>query len=193
MSAAALRSRGAGRRAALPTSGILFPLDSTYAHAGLALPTAKRISPDDIPMPYRPLLVHEQDMTPTLERHVGGEVVLRPLSVLVNEGWYLRRVLLAQQSSGRPVEMGAVRLKLGVFPARIRAQIVRNEIPLGRLLRAGDVDYRSQPCAFLAVTPNAEMMGVFWMRGPLTLYGRRTEVMLGGVKVGDIVEVLPPL
>ena len=39
--------------------------------------------------------------------------------------------------------------------------------------------------------PNPEMMGVFWMREPRTLYGRRTEVIRHGSKVGDIVEVLP--
>jgi hypothetical protein len=35
------------------------------------------------------------------------------------------------------------------------------------------------------------MMGVFWMREPRTLYGRRTEVLLDGRAIGDIVEVLP--
>ena len=44
---------------------------------------------------------------------------------------------------------------------------------------------------FLAVTPNPEMMGVFWMREPRTLYGRQTEVLLDGRRIGDIVEVLP--
>jgi hypothetical protein len=44
---------------------------------------------------------------------------------------------------------------------------------------------------FLAVIPNPEMMGVFWMREPKTLYGRRTEMIRNGTKIGDIVEVLP--
>jgi hypothetical protein len=35
------------------------------------------------------------------------------------------------------------------------------------------------------------MMGVFWMREPRTLYGRRTEMVHDGRKIGDIVEVLP--
>ena len=64
-------------------------------------------------------------------------------------------------------------------------------MPLGRLLRDGGVDYRSRPTAFLAVTPNPEMMGVFWMREPRTLYGRQTEMSIDGRKVGDIVEILP--
>ena len=39
--------------------------------------------------------------------------------------------------------------------------------------------------------PNPEMMGVFWMREPRVLYGRRTEIIRRGRKIGDIVEVLP--
>jgi hypothetical protein len=77
------------------------------------------------------------------------------------------------------------------FSERIRRQILANAIPIGRLLRDRGVQYESRPKAFLAVTPNSEMMGVFWMREPRTLYGRRTEMIHKGCKIGDIVEVLP--
>jgi hypothetical protein len=100
-------------------------------------------------------------------------------------------VLLVQEYSGRPVEMGAIRIKLDSFNARLRANIRRNEVPLGRLLRDAGFDFRSEPRVFLSIAPNAEMMGVFWMREPRTLYGRQTEVISKGVKIGDIVEVLP--
>ena len=64
-------------------------------------------------------------------------------------------------------------------------------MPLGRILRDGGVDFTSVPREFFAVEPNPEMMGVFWMREPRTLYGRRTEMIRNGAKIGDIVEVLP--
>jgi hypothetical protein len=172
-------------------NGILFPLDLAYTMAGVPAPVVKEISPKDIPLPYRGLLVHENDMTVTLERHFGGAVVLRTLSTEQNGNWYLRRVLLVQEYSGRPVEMGAIRLLIEVFPHRVRSQILRNERPLGRLLRDGGVDFKSQPRVFLQVQPNPEMMGVFWMREPRTLYGRQTELQMGGEKIGDIVEILP--
>ncbi len=171
--------------------GILYPLDFVYARAGVAQPSVKRIAPPDIPEPYRSLLVHESDMTITLERHFGGRVTLRPLSTFTVGGSYFRRVLLAQEYSGRPVEMGAIRMKLDVFSPRIRALIHANEVPLGRILRDGGVDFKSVAKVFLEITPNPEMMGVFWMREPRTLYGRQTEVIHHGAKIGDIVEVLP--
>jgi chorismate-pyruvate lyase len=173
------------------TNGLLFPLDFVYARSGVALPHVERIDADSIPLPYRSLLVHTTDMTLTLERHFGGRVALRPLATFTSGPWYFRRVLLAQEYTGRPVEMGAIRIKVGAFAERIRRQILKNDVPLGRLLRDGGVKYESRPKAFFAVTPNPEMMGVFWMREPRTLYGRRTEMIRDGAKIGDIVEVLP--
>ena len=183
-----------GRRSQLvkvARDGILYPLDLVYVRAGVELPRVRTVEPDEIPLPYRSLLVHENDMTLTLERHFGGRVVLRSLSTFTMGQWYFRRVLLVQEFSGRPLEMGAIRMKLRAFTQRIREQILANRIPLGRILRDGRVDYQSRPKSFLSVTPNGEMMGVFWMREPRTLYGRRTEIFQRGTKIGDIVEVLP--
>ena len=180
-------------RPRVSSNGMLFPLDFVYSRSGVALPEVREIAPEDIPLPYRSLLVHTTDMTLTLERHFGGRVTLRPLATFSSGPWYFRRVLLAQEYTGRPVEMGAIRIKVGAFSGRIRRQILKNDVPLGRLLRDGGVRYESRPRVFLAITPNSEMMGVFWMREPRTLYGRRTEMIHNGAKIGDIVEVLPPV
>ena len=170
---------------------MLYPLDVVYHRAGVEMPAVNIVSPYEIPMPYRALLVHEDDMTITLERHFGGRVVLRALSTFTSGAWYSRRVLLVQEYSGRPVEMGAIRMKLDAFGARLKKQILRNEVPLGRILRDSGFKYVSHAMAFLAITPNPEMMGVFWMREPRTLYGRRTEIVRDGTRIGDIVEILP--
>jgi chorismate-pyruvate lyase len=169
----------------------LYPLDVVYRRAGVEMPAIRIVAPDEIPLPYRSLLVHETDMTITLERHFGGPVALRALSTFRSGAWYFRRVLLVQEYSGRPVEMGAIRIKLEAFGARLKKEILQNEIPLGRILRDSGFKYVSHAMAFLAIMPNPEMMGVFWMREPKTLYGRRTEIVRDGTKIGDIVEVLP--
>ncbi len=171
--------------------GVLYPLDIVYERSGVEMPKVEIVSPDRIPAPYRSLLVHTVDMTVTLERHFGGRVTLRPLSTFTRGRSYFRRVLLVQEYSGRPVEMGAIRMRLDAFGQRIQRQILKNMIPLGRLLRDARFRYESRVIAFLVITPNPEMMGVFWMREPHVLYGRRTEIIRNGSKIGDIVEVLP--
>jgi len=171
--------------------GVLFPLDFVYERSGIEQPQIRLLAAEDIPYPYRTLLAHTNDMTLTLERHFGGRLVVRPLSTLRRGTWYVRRVLLAQEYSGKPVEMGAIRINMKSFPERLRRQIYANQVPLGRLLRDGGVPFESRPRCFFEVVPNSEMMGVFWMREPRPLYGRRTEIFAGATKFGDIVEILP--
>jgi hypothetical protein len=188
------RRSASSRRAAAKGRSILYPLDLVYEWSGVVKPIAKAVSPYDIPLPYRSLLVHESDMTMTLEQHFGNRIALRVLSTFFKNGWYYRRVLLVQEYSGRPVQMGAIRMNLSVFSRRVRSQILGNDIPLGRLLRDAHIDFGSHAKVYLKITPNSEMMGVFWMREPRTLYGRQTEVLYRGAQhIGDIVEVLPPV
>ena len=126
-----------------------------------------------------------------IKRHFGDRVVLRPLSTFTSGRSYFRRVLLVQEYSGHPVEMGAIRMRLDAFGPTLRSKIRKNQIPLGRILRDGRFTYANRVRAFLAVTPSPEMMGVFWMRQARVLYGRRNEIHRDGVKIADIVEVLP--
>lgn len=183
--------RRTARAGAASSNHLLHPLDLVYKTAGVACPHATAIAAEMIPHPYRGLLAHKSDMTYALERHYGGPVCVRALSTALRHCWYQRRVLLVQEYSGRPVEMGAIRIRLDRFTAKVRKTILAATVPLGRIMRDADLDYHSRPRAFFRVVPNSDMMGVFWMREPRPLYGRRTEVILDGEKFGDIVEVLP--
>src|SRR5688572_31890016 len=127
----AARSRQRPPRPRAGPGRLLFPLDVVYQSAGIPMPVARQVAPEDIPHPYRGLLSHRSDMTQTLERHYGGRINIRALSTSHRGRWYMRRVLLVQEYSGRPVEMGAIRIALDVFSAPVRAQILKGHVPLG--------------------------------------------------------------
>jgi chorismate-pyruvate lyase len=167
-------------------------LEIAYAQAGIAPPIAVPVAAEGIPHPYRALLVHEGEMTRTLEDHIGGPVGLRVLSTRPRARAYFRRVLLVEGASGRPLLMGAVRLRIEALPRSARSEVARGQVPLGRILRAAGVDFLSRPTGYLSVTPNAELMALFRMKAPDTLYGRETDVLLSTRKIGEIVEILPP-
>jgi chorismate-pyruvate lyase len=170
---------------------MLYPLDVLYARAGVTEPAVRPTTAERVPPPYRGLLVHQNEMTSTLEAHFGGPVTVRVLSSFSKGQSYFRRVLLVLEGTGTPVAMGAIRLRLGMFRPAVRMQILRGQLPVGRILRDAGIEYQSRPTAYLEIIPNAEMMGVFWMPAPRVVYGRRTEVSLDATKVGDIVEVIP--
>src|SRR5688572_4070542 len=82
-------------RDALAGPGVspLFPLDFTYTGADLDPPAAHVIGAADVPPAYASLLVHDNEMTKTLEQHFGGRVSLSTLWSHVDEPWFARRVL----------------------------------------------------------------------------------------------------
>ncbi len=55
-------------------------LERFYSRAGLTLPPLERLKEDEVPQPYKGLLVHSQDMTPTLEKFYGKPLGLTVLS-----------------------------------------------------------------------------------------------------------------
>ena len=111
-------------RRAVPRDRLLYPLDLLYERAGVAPPIAKRVAAEHIPSPYSDLLVHQNEMTSTLEGHFGGPLAVRVLSSFTKRDAYFRRVLLTLQQSARPVAMGAVRIRLDVFSPAVRARIL---------------------------------------------------------------------
>jgi len=188
-------NRTASRRPSVRVSsnGLLYPLDRVCTRAAAAMPRMTVISQDKVPQPYEALLAHDSDMTRTLERYVGDRAVLRPLSMFLSGASYFRRVLLVQESSGRPAALGAIRVRLDSFAPGLRARILEGRVPLGRILLENRFAYTSKVRALFAVEPTPEIMGMFWMPKSKVLYGRRNEMFCDKTKIADIVEILPPL
>ena len=53
-----------------------YPLDEFYSQAGLTLPRIEAVQGHAVPEPAQSLLVHQNDMTPTLEAFHGRPIHL---------------------------------------------------------------------------------------------------------------------
>src|SRR2546428_13433404 len=91
---------------------LLNPLDEFYLASGVFVPEATTIESGHIPEPYRSLLVHKDDMTPTLEAAYGQRIHLRLVNRKVEGDVMLRQVVLVLDGDERPVEFGAIRIQL---------------------------------------------------------------------------------
>jgi chorismate-pyruvate lyase len=175
--------------AALP---FVYPLDDFYAHAGLRLPNFERIPGDQVPEPYRHLLVHERDMTPTLEAFHGHDIHLRILSRVQRDDFYFREVVLQLNDSNLPVEFGANKVNLSLFPPRARQLILEERIPLGRLLKDFEIPHSTHPKAFFRVEADEFIASVLNLPHSANLYGRRANILdLKSRPLSEIVEILP--
>ncbi len=189
-------SKGTSLRApGLKPQGTWNPLkvfDRFCAASGSGLPRVRRLPPWELPQPFQALLVHSDDMTPTLERHFGARAGLRVLRRQNDTRIYLREVLLTSPKYGA-LEYGIIQIHLRWFASRIREQILREKLPLGRLLQDHGIPHLCWPQGFYRFDPNPYLQASLGLPEPATLYGRRN-VMLNGQRrlLADVLEILAP-
>ena len=157
------------------------------------MPRIERIDGESVPEPYQSLLVHSQDMTPTLEQFHGDTIHLEVLRREVRDDFYFREVVLKLDAGERPVEFGAIRIDLSLFAAGARRLILDEHLPLGHILKDCGVGHSSRPKAFLRVESDEFMNGVLELSGGNTLFGRRNTLFDPHQRaLAEIVEILPP-
>ena len=179
-----------GPSAALP---IAYPLDDFYAQQGLALPRIEAVPGGEVPEPYRALLVHQDDMTPTLEKFHGAKIHLTVMRSQQRGDFYFREVVLVLDGTNRPVEFGAIKMNLALFSSAARQLILEEREPLGHILRDCAVAHASRPKAYLRVEADDFINRALKITGAPILYGRRnTHFDTQQRALAEIVEILPP-
>jgi chorismate-pyruvate lyase len=172
---------------------LAYPLDEFYARSGLRLPPLDQIDGEAMPEPCKSLLVHERDMTSTLESFHKTGVHLRLVSREQRGEEYFREVVLALDGTEQPVEFGAINIHLGRFDEKARREILREQFPLGHILKDFAIDYVSRPSAFLRIASDKTINGLLGLSGVHLLYGRRNTLLNpAGDPLAEIVEILPP-
>jgi chorismate-pyruvate lyase len=175
------------------TSALAHPLDEFYARSEMPLPPLKQIDSEELPEPYKTLLVHNNDMTSTLETFHQGAVHLRVLGRERRHDEYYREVVLHLEGSEKPVEFGAIRIHLDRFSSDARRRILEERWPLGHILKDCATIYSSQPKAFLQIASDRLINGVLNLSGVQLLYGRRNTLRDAADRpLAEIVEILPP-
>lgn len=170
-----------------------YPLSEFYARAKVPLPRIETIPGDAVPEPYRSLLVHHNDMTPTLEDHHQSRIHLEILSRDPRGGYYFREVILRLDHDEAPVEFGANKIHLGAFPEEAQELILLEQVPLGRILRDCGVRHQTAAKYFLRVEPDELVCRALELEQPIPLYGRKALISdLQGRPLSEIVEILPP-
>lgn len=164
-----------------------------YARAGLKSPRLEQLKPRQVPRPYRDLLAHSADMTPTLEGFFEQPLGLRVLSRDLEQDCYRREVVLTLGCEKRPVLYGAIRILLEHLPPNAKAWVLKELLPLGRILQAESIPHMSWPQTFFRVEPDRHMIAMLHMRRKRYLYGRRNILVDGSRRLlAEVIEVLAP-
>ena len=177
-----------------PLAGsMLWPLNLLCTTGGRALPSITPLSANQIPQPYRELLAHENDMTPTLEAFHGERIHLECLHVIADEGEVTREVILRLDGSDKPVEYGASRIFLDQLNADARDLVAEGTLPIGTILSLCSCPHSARPGGFFRAAPVPSFDKAFGVACEVSLYGRRnTLVAPDGNPITEVCEIMPP-
>lgn len=180
-------------RPALHRNVSLFPLETFCRDLGHPIPDTEQIVGRDMPEPYRGLLVHDDDMTPTLELFHDSEIHLRLLNQRNEPPFYQREVVLVLDTTGKAVEYGAIRIHLDVLPERARSLVLEAKVPLGTILATECVAHQNHPASYLRVFSTPTIEAALGLTETTILYGRRNIIhKLAGKPLAEVLEILPP-
>jgi hypothetical protein len=131
-------------------------------------------------------------MTVTVEAHHGVPVDVRVLKRRQDGESYSRQILLELRGTERVVQYGVMRIHLRFCAPQVRAAILEESTPLGRILIEHDVMRRIEPQHYLKVTPGPAMMKWFALASPVATYGRLALIYCDGQPAVELLEIVAP-
>lgn len=175
-----------------PVYSEVYPLDEFYAARGEPMPEITIISADKLQFePCRSLLVHQNDMTSTLERYCGEPVHIEALARNLRDNEYYREVVLVLDHSKKRVEFGAIKINLTLFPVEAQHEIMNEREPLGRILNKFRIRFSSRPSAYFAILSDGFISGALHVPAYSRLHGRRNSLLDSFDRpLAEIVEIL---
>ena len=88
--------------------------------------------------------------------------------------------------------IGAVRVRLQFCSPAVRAAILEQRTPLGRILIQNKVLRRIEPTAYLKIVPGPDMMQWFNLKEPTLAYGRLGIIHCDGRPAIEVLEIVTP-
>lgn len=172
----------------------LWPLNAFYSSNGRRIPDITPLTARAIPQPYRKLLVHDRNMTSTLEAFHAGPVYIDTLNMVENEMEMSREVILRRQSDDQAVEYGASWVFHRHLPAEASKLIREGKLPLGTILKLSACPHSVEMLRYFKLPPVASFSDVFGMPITAELYGRRHRLISpNGHALAAVFEILPPV
>ena len=173
---------------------ILFPLNRFYETEHLSLPNTNRVPSSALPEPYRGMLDHKRDMTPTLEAFFRETIAISIIHSGRKGDAYTREVVLYTEQTRKPVAYGSIDIHLENIMGGARTDILTGRLPFGSILHKHAIKHVSAPSAFFEIDSDTQTQKHFRLPGPTRLCGRRNRLSTPeGLTLADIVEILAPV
>lgn len=169
-----------------------FLADLTSPLEGFSMPGHRVVQENGFTPGARKLLVHHHHMTVTLESYHGSPVSVRVLNRKLQGDAYTREIELICNRTGQSVLHGVVRIHLQFCKEDVRALILSESEPLGRILIRHGVLTRIELVGLLLI--NADCVPLSWFpSAAFPAPGRLAVIHCDGEPAIELLEVIPPL
>lgn len=148
------------------------------------------VAPDDIPQPFRTLLVHEKHMTLTLTAHYGAFLELNVREMHYEGSLYSRKISLTIPRDHEVVEYGLIRLDLRYVPQTVWPEIFQQRTPMGELLLRHNILQRVQPKWFLRLEAQSSVLSWIGAKTACPLFGRLGTIYCNGEPAVEVLEIV---
>jgi chorismate-pyruvate lyase len=171
---------------------LLWPLNLFYSRFDRQMPQITPLFEQHMPEPYKRLLVHKKNMTPTLEAYHSDTIHIERVNMLPGNEQTTREVILRLDRNNKPVEYGASRIFLRKLPPKALPLVAEGKVPLGTILRICECTHTVEVAGFFKVKPTSFFEEIFESSETSPLFGRRNTLTApDGTAIAEVCEILP--
>jgi hypothetical protein len=171
---------------------IPYPLSIFYDQQTEDGPEFEEVSEIDIPEPYRSLLCHTNDMTPTLEKYLDEAAHLSLIGRQSGKGYFFRHIALVDKNNN-PMELGAIKIYISKFPPQAQLLINESFVPLGTIYEMFSIQHRNRPQSYYRVKSDRRINKIFRLNETSILFCRiNQQVNADNEVLALALEILPP-
>jgi hypothetical protein len=150
----------------------------------------EEITPEEMPQPFRQLLVHDRHMTRTLVAYYKSPLDLHVQEMHKVGNLYSRKIFLCPSETKGVVEHGLVRLDLKYMPELVKREILQEHAPLGAIMINHDIHQRIQARWYLRFPPDSSLLQWVDCQIPGPLYGRLGTIYCDDEPVIEVLEIV---
>lgn len=158
----------------------------TTAEVGLF----EEVAGAELPDQFKALLAHDDHMTVTVEAWHNSLVEVQVLEEHREADFYSRRIVLALQRNGKPVQYGIMRINLSGLPQIVRLEIESQALPLGRIMIRHHLMRQVELLGLWRIAAGPELRKHLRLDRGAVCFGRTARILVDKQPAVELLEIV---
>ncbi len=174
----------------MPVSDMIKELCNIFYPTSAEVGLFEEVAVGDLPDQYKALLAHDDHMTVTVEAWHNSLVEVHVLQESRKGDHYARRIVLALQRDGMPVQFGIMRINLADLPEIVKLEIESQALPLGRIMIRHHLLREVELLGLWRVAAGPELRRQLKLERGAVCFGRTARILVDKVPAVELLEIV---